>query len=294
MESDQNSSGKEGTSNENSNTDSLVSNNSNNSNTGDNNRNNNSETESEPESKREETPVKKPIVKTTKLADTSLKGIARQPETIEDWVAAKVKYPSQFGYTSGGDLYVPSLLPNQSSKIITLPKFVPGSTDYMTEFFETKRAETKEPAEQFSAARRNLEAMVQAYRAGQLSVQDVLAANKQVADAEALLNDKLKMPRSLTTIGSANSYETTIRLSDLTLNWYDFKTNVQETASIMEYSFYPVRGFWMSASAKEEEPPAPLPTNIPQQPPQEQPANPVKKVLSPAARAAINARRRGF
>jgi hypothetical protein len=186
-------------------------------------------------------------------------------------------------------------LPNQSSKIITLPKFVPGSTDYTAEYFETKRAETKEPAEQFSAARRNLEAMVQAYRADQVSVQDVLAANKQVADAEALLNDKLKMPRTIVNIPSdAYTYMDKVRLSDLTFNWHDYKTNIQEDVSIAEYSFYPLRGFWMPAPTKEEEPPAPYPTSVSQQPTQEQPVQTVKKMLSPAARAAINARRRGF
>jgi hypothetical protein len=285
MESDQNSNGEEINSNNdrnmNSNNGSSVTSNSNNTN------NSNSEPE--------ETPVKKAVVvKPAKLEDTSLKGIRKQPETIEDWAAAKGKYPNQFGYTSSGDLYSPALLPNQSSKIIQVPKFVPGSTDYTTEFFQTKRAETTEPAEQFSAARRNLEAMVEAYRADQVSVQDVLAANKQVADAEALLNEKLKMPRTLTVIPSDNTYLGTVRLSDLTFNWYDYKTNIQEVVSIAEYSFYPVRGFWMPAPLKEEEPPAPYPPSASQQPVQEQPQPSIKKMLSPAARAAINARRRGF
>jgi hypothetical protein len=262
----------------------------NDSNTNNSNSGSNTTSNSEPEPA-----APKPVVKTVKLEDTKLKGVSKQPESIDDWVSAKRKYPSEFGYTSSGDLYSPALLPNQSSKIITLPTFVPGSTDYTTEYFETKRAETKEPAEQFSAARRNLEAMVQAYRADQVSVQDVLAANKQVADAEALLNDKLKMPRTIVNIPSdAYTYIDKVRLSDLTFNWHDYKTNLQEDVSIAEYSFYPVRGFWMPASTKEEEPPAPYPTSVSQQPVQEQPVQSVKKMLSPAARAAINARRRAF
>ncbi len=292
MESDQNSNEETVNSANDSNTNN--SNSDSNTNNSNSNSDSNSEPEPEPEPEAKKT-VPKPVVKTVKLEDTKLKGISRQPESIDDWVSAKRKYPSEFGYTSSGDLYSPALLPNQSSKIITLPTFVPGSTEYTTEYFETKRAETKEPAEQFSAARRNLEAMVQAYRADQVSVQDVLAANKQVADAEALLNDKLKMPRTIVNIPSdAYTYIDKVRLSDLTFNWHDYKTNLHEEVSIAEYSFYPVRGFWMPAPTKEEEPPSPYPTTVSQQPIQEQPVQSVKKMLSPAARAAINARRRGF
>jgi hypothetical protein len=293
MESDQNS--NEETVNSANDSNSNTSNSNSNTNNSNSDSNTNSNSEPEPEPKPAPKPAPKPVVKTVKLEDTKLKGISRQPESIDDWVSAKRKYPSEFGYTSSGDLYSPALLPNQSSKIITLPKFVPGSTEYTTEYFETKRAEAKEPAEQFSAARRNLEAMVQAYRVDQVSVQDVLAANKQVADAEALLNDKLKMPRTIVNIPSdAYTYMDKVRLSDLTFNWHDYKTNIQEEVSIAEYSFYPVRGFWMPAPTKEEEPPAPYPTTVSQQPVQEQPVQSVKKMLSPAARAAINARRRGF
>jgi hypothetical protein len=266
------------------------------SNTSTSNRDSNSNTNSNSEPDPEPTKtVLKPVVKSVKLEDTKLKGISRQPESIDEWVSAKRKYPSEFGYTASGELYSPALLPNQSSKIITLPTFVPGSTEYMTDYFETKRAEIKEPAEQFSAARRNLEAMVAAYRAGHVSVQDVLAANKQVADAEALLNDKLKMPRTIVNIPSDTyTYIDKVRLSDLTFNWYDYKTNVQEDVSIAEYSLYPLRGFWMPAASKEEEPPTSYPTSVRQQASDEQAVYSVKKMVSPAARAAINARKRGM
>jgi hypothetical protein len=221
--------------------------------------------ETEPiEETNQPTPKNKKSTKTAKLTKTlkikaqvqakpkqkqTRKKIYQQPQTIEEWAKARKIYPDQFTYTDDGDLKSAPIKPNDLEKVIVLPSYQPATLQHTKEYFETKRAEVVEPGTEFSKARRRLNEMIAAYKAGKISTNDVLDFNQQVHQAECRINDSLKMPRKIVELTKF----TTIKQSDLTFKWHDHTHMISDTLFMEEYTTIPMKALWMPKPVQESE-----------------------------------------
>jgi hypothetical protein len=220
----------------------------------------NKETESEKNTpqteERKELPNNKKMNKTAKVkaqlqakSRETRKKIYKQPQTIEEWAKARKIYPDLYTYTESGDLKSAPIKPNDLEKIIVIPSFQPATPQHTNEFFETKKAELVEPAAEFSKARRRLNEMISAYKAGQISISDILDFNQQVHQAESRINDVLKMPRKIIDLTKF----TTIEQSKLSFKWHEHTHTISDDIFMAEYTTIPMKALWMPKPAQEAE-----------------------------------------
>lgn len=176
--------------------------------------------------------------------------ILKQPTTIEDWVKAKRLFPSEFGYTESGDLEVPPIAPSDIKKIIELPRYVPGSAEYIQDYFKTRKDELKEPEEKYTIAKRQLHDKMMEYKNGDISVSEILAFNQNVREEEAKLNMIAKLPRKIRDLKSITELKSP-QENELNFDWYR-RNPVAEPVLQTTYTTFPIRGFWMPAPEVKE------------------------------------------
>jgi hypothetical protein len=219
--------------------------------------------------------------------------ILKQPTTIEEWVKAKRLFPSDFGYTENGDLEVPPIASSDIKKIIEIPRYVPGSIEYIQEYFKTRKDELKEPEEKYTIAKRQLHDKMMEYKNGDISVAEILAFNQNVREEEAKLNFIAKLPRKIRDLKSGLEIENPIE-NELNFDWYR-RNPVAEPVLQTTYTRFPVRGFWMpSPEVKESDVfPAEVEEEVVEEVGQEN-MNKPKRVLTPQQIAIIRAKRGGF
>lgn len=124
----------------------------------------------------------------------------KQPKTVDEWLDAKVKYPTTYNVTPEGMLISPPSKSGESEIIIPLESRVHATAKLITGEFEKRAEQIKEAEEQFTEARRNLQRTTEAYRQGAVTASDVVIANQQVKEAEMFLVDKAVNPRTLVTV----------------------------------------------------------------------------------------------
>jgi hypothetical protein len=121
----------------------------------------------------------------------------RQPKTIDDWLAAKVKFPNSYGVSPEGMLIAPPSKPGDIEKTFVLEPRLPAPKDHIIAEFEKRSAEIKTAEEQFTEARRTLQRTIEAYRQGLVTAAEVVISNQQVKEAEAFVIEKAVSPRSI-------------------------------------------------------------------------------------------------
>lgn len=118
-----------------------------------------------------------------------------QPKTVDEWLEAKVKYPSSYPISPEGLLISPPSKSGDTEQQIPLNPRRLAEPMYIKEQFEKRKEEVKQAEEQFTEARRNLYSVVEAFEKGLASAGDVVLANQQVKDAEAFVIEKATSPR---------------------------------------------------------------------------------------------------
>jgi len=209
------------------------------------------------------------------------KAIRTQPRTVDEWLVAKGKFPSEFTVNQDGDLVSPAIQDGTASSVIELKPEVPASKEHVRTFFTKRLEELKEPEEVYTSAKRHLHEVIQSYRSGQATVSDVISANQDVHDAECRLSEKAKFPRySVELTGSLIE-------SDLTFERYESRPIAERVYSV-EYTVFPWQAFWMPQTAVYEQvTEAQEPTGARSQEQEQKKRTP----LTPQQRAIIAARR---
>jgi hypothetical protein len=177
--------------------------------------------------------------------EKGLKGVPKQPLTVEEWAAAKAKYPELFTYTSTGDLKSPATKPAEQDKIIVLPHYVKTTLQEIQEYFTRRLESLKEPEETYAAAKRALNQLmlVRKQNPADVPIYQVLIANQKVHDAECIVNAMAKSPRNFIS-------EEGVQSQLLTHDWYDRGVN-PERVGIGQYTTFPEEAFWRAAAAGE-------------------------------------------
>jgi hypothetical protein len=190
--------------------------------------------------------IKKAVKKTIVLP--------KQPETAEEWATARAKYPNLFTFTKDGDLVSAPVQSTDTEKIIIAPRTVYAKPQQVKEFFQKRQESLKEPEENFSAAKRNLQQMMMVYTAnpGAVSEYDIVQANQQVHDAECILNSLAKGQRQFIT-------ERGIVGGQLTHDWYD-RSVIPNEVGIAQYTTFPPEAFYTVAADEPASIASPLPT----------------------------------
>jgi len=176
--------------------------------------------------------------------------LGKQPTTVDEWLTAKAQFPKNFTVDKEGNLIVPPLKQNESEKTIVLEPEVPATLDHIQSFFANKRTSLKEPEEQYTSAKRNLHEVMNGYKAGLISVSDVLDANHNVHTAECTLNALAKLPRKINTDLTGSLQE-----RDLTMQHYADRP-IADTVTQVTYTTFPYNAFWMpgiQAAAEQRE-----------------------------------------
>jgi hypothetical protein len=124
----------------------------------------------------------------------------KQPKTVEEWLEAKVKYPQSYPISPEGLLISPPSKSGDTEQQIPLNPRRMADKAYIQEQFAKRGEEIKEAEEQFTASKRNLYTVVEAYEKGLASAGDVVLANQQVKDAEAFVIEKATAPRFVDTV----------------------------------------------------------------------------------------------
>ena len=121
----------------------------------------------------------------------------KQPKNVDEWLDAKVKFPSSYGVSPEGMLIAPPSKPGDIEKIFVLEPRLPASKNHISGEFEKRLQDIKTAEEQFTEARRSLQRTVEAYRQGLTTAADVVIANQQTKEAEAFLIERATSPRSI-------------------------------------------------------------------------------------------------
>jgi len=207
----------------------------------------------------------------------------KQPTTAAEWITAKARFPNRFTVDKDGNFLSPPINPGDSEKIIVVEPEVPAGVEQIKGFFAKRQASLKEPEESYTSAKRHLQEVMTAYRAGLVTVADVLDANHLVHIAECTLNSAAKFPRKLNTDLTGALAE-----RDLSFQHYADRSIAEKVVQVT-YTTFPWEAFWTASTAsdvseegKEEE-----------QKQEEQEVKP-KRTLTPQQRAIIASRRKGF
>ena len=121
----------------------------------------------------------------------------KQPKNVDEWLDAKVKFPSSYGVSPEGMLIAPPSKPGDIEKIFVLEPRLPASKNHISDQFEKRLEDIKTAEEQFTEARRSLQRTVEAYRQGLTTAAEVVIANQQTKEAEAFLIERATSPRSI-------------------------------------------------------------------------------------------------
>jgi hypothetical protein len=164
----------------------------------------------------------------------------KQPKTIPEWLAAKVKYPFSYGVTPEGMLVAPPSKPGDIEKVFVLEPRVFAPKEHIASEFEKRGEEIRLAEEQFTEARRNLQRVVQAYRQGLTTTAEVVIANQQTKEAEAFLIEKAVAPRSIVTV------EPTPEIREILLNNQYIKNKFPDTVYCLKRATFPWTNFYIN------------------------------------------------
>jgi len=167
------------------------------------------------------------------------KMVRAQPRTAEEWLVAKSKVPSAFTVNQDGNYVVPSIQQGTKEYIIEVRPEVPATSSYIQSWFQTRRTSLEEPERMVTEAKRNLQAVMTAYKAGSATLADVLGANQMVHDEMCKLSELVKFPRETENLTGV------LTERNLTFDRYDTR-KVGDTVTRTTYSFFPWKTFWMS------------------------------------------------
>ena len=196
------------------------------------------------------------------------KYVAKQPKTIQEWLAAKIKFPFSYGVTPEGMLVAPPSKPGDIEKVFVLEPRVFAPKEHIASEFEKRSEEIRVAEEQFTEARRNLQRVVQAYRQGLTTTAEVVIANQQTKEAEAFLIEKAVAPRSIETITP------TPEIRDILLNNQYIKNKFPDPVYCLKRGAFPWTKFYINpkdivvAEAPTEPEPAPEPKTEPEPEPE--------------------------
>jgi hypothetical protein len=204
------------------------------------------------------------------------------PKTKDEWFIEKNKFPNDYTMTPNGDLSTPN------GMVIELIPKVPASVEYMNENFAARQNELQEAQATYTQAKRELYELIQGYNASGKNTTDaslIMIANQKVHDAECIITELTKEPRSLVILQD-------IKGRDLHLdNFYDTSKLADDVVSGV-YTTFHWNKFWMDKS--EEKVPDLVPEEIPLQGGGDKPKKEKSEDEKARARkwAIINARRR--
>jgi hypothetical protein len=197
---------------------------------------------SKPVSKVSKTVKKTPMQKRMQALQKQMQlHVSKQPTTVEEWLKAKVLFPSKFQVSQQGDLLSPPINEGEREIVIGIKPDVPATIEYTQDFFQKRRDALKEPEELTTTAKRALHTVMNDYRKGLVPVSDVLDANRKTQDAECRLNNLAKLPFSI------NNLTGVLKERDLTLQHYDDRTIAEPVFQAM-YTTVPWNAFWMTAT----------------------------------------------
>jgi hypothetical protein len=161
---------------------------------------------------------------------------ATQPKTKEEWLEQKLKNPNKYGMTAQGDLESY----DGGVTIELIPK-VPASVEHIKGLFVKKTEERIRAQMDYTEAKKALYELIQGYNSSGKNTTDaavIMNANQKVHDAECVLNNLTKDPR------------TTERLFDLkgkdlqVLNPYDV-SKIPDPVIAGVYTTFHWNLFWM-------------------------------------------------
>jgi hypothetical protein len=167
--------------------------------------------------------------------------LSHQPKTVSEWIEAKKTFPEFFTVNEVGDLKSPPIRTGEIDIEIHVEHEIPASIEHIQAYFNKRREDLKEPEKNYTAAKRHLHEIIDAYRQNKVDVADVLEANQNVHTAECILNNVAKLPRRY--LSTEGKYEK----KDLTLQHYDIQTLADPVGEVV-YTTFPWKAFWMNSS----------------------------------------------
>ncbi len=118
-----------------------------------------------------------------------------QPQTVDEWLQAKVEFPGSYTISPEGLLIAPPSKSGDTERQIILTPRIPATKAHIEAEFVARTQQIKEAEEQFTEARRNLHRVIIAFKNGVSSAGEVVQANQQVKEAESFLSEKAVGPR---------------------------------------------------------------------------------------------------
>ncbi len=134
--------------------------------------------------------------------------------TAADWAKKKAAQPLEYSVTPDGDLTTPD------GDVIPIQPYVRASPEVIKERYNARRAEIAVAQDEFTIARRQLNAILSDYVLGKATAADVVIANQRVHDTDCVISQRASGPQFIEIPG---------RLMGRDLNF-----NVYDTATIVE------------------------------------------------------------
>jgi hypothetical protein len=180
-----------------------------------------------------------PAEKQLKKARRMLGGAT--PTTKEDWLEAKQKVPFMATVTPTGDLYSFPVGEGHTAEVIPQQGWQLKSPQEITALLVERRTskEVKDAETDFATAKRELREMIQAFKNGEVSEEEVVRANQRVRETDSILNALIKFPRFLDTLNNLID-------RDLTLNVEDVNSIVDPVYAV-EYTSFPLMSMYTPA-----------------------------------------------
>jgi hypothetical protein len=126
------------------------------------------------------------------------KQIKATPRTVEDWIEVKKQFPSLATVSRQGDLVSYPIRDTETVQIISLRGWKRKTPQEIVQAFVDRREspEANAAADAFAEAKRELREVFEAYKNGAAAVEDVVAANHRVHEADCIRNTFTKTPRN--------------------------------------------------------------------------------------------------
>lgn len=134
--------------------------------------------------------------------------------TAADWAKKKAAQPLDYRVTPDGDLTTPD------GDVIPIQPYVRAASEVIEERYKARRAEVAVAQDEFTTARRQLNAILSDYVLGKATAADVVIANQRAHDMDCVISQRASGPQFI---------ETPERLMGRDLNF-----NVYDTATIVE------------------------------------------------------------
>lgn len=168
--------------------------------------------------------------------------VQKQPTTVEEWLEARKIAPTVFGVTDEGDFRSPPIREGETAKIIVPSPQVPATSEVIENFFQGRLASVKDLEARFAAARRELKATVDAYRAGTsgVSASDVLIANRGVQELDQQISQIMKSPRSVAILKGVP-----LRDIEFDVRYVDRSSKVNGEVMAIQSGAFPWKAFYM-------------------------------------------------